>query len=138
MRVLTERAIASALATLCFFSLSPDSTAQAQKARSPEPCLTYGEVGISGTLKELRGVFILKPPRPLCARAQPGADRDDITAEPVDNAREIHVFATDETEHLRLRKWLNKKVIMTGTLGSAHTRYHRAPLILSVDRVKQE
>ena len=124
-------------AVALYFALPMASGVGAPRTSGPElPCLTYGVVEVEGRLTHGRGALILRLARPRCARPRAGAEAGEITTEPLDNVRELHVFATAEPQQLRLRAARGKRVVIKGALASAHTRYHMAPLVLNVDTVR--
>lgn len=75
--------------------------------------------------------FYLHLALPVCARGRPVGDGEpDPTAAPVDSAHVVQLVL-DRAGYARLRPSLGREVTLRGTLFSAYTGHHHAPLLLT-------
>jgi hypothetical protein len=141
----------SVLGPLLIVTVGAASHVSAQQPKRQVPCLRFepDTVRIAGVLRRHtypgrpgfetipagdgpETGFYLHLARPICVHPRPGQDPgDDPTVEPRDSVWRVQLVL-DSAGYERLRPYLGRRVTLRGTLFSAHTGHHHAPVLLTV------
>ena len=137
---------------LPIFSPSPLSAQKARGAQTSAPpdCLEYERpVQLTGNLirKTFPGppnfesvkqgdtpevAWILHLDKPVCVKARPGDDFDVA----ISRLQDLQLVLGNDHDYQRSRKFLARKVIVTGVLFGAHTGHHHTPALLDVKDIR--
>ncbi len=132
------------LAAALVLMVCEPSAAQLAGPRTPGGCIDVttptARVAATGTLTEgtftdpygRERAFILQLPGPVCI------DDGGEFANPADRFGRVHVSAVNDRLLRRLRRALGRTVTVRGEGFAAHTRHHRAPLVLIADQITVE
>lgn len=115
--------------------------------------LTGGAHAADGCLRdnvadqEVRGMLAVaraqdaagRPERPYILQLDGAACLNtEDPQESVADAGTIHLYASDEALHARLKAFVGKMIRVRGTPFAAHTSHHHAPIVMDVSRIDAE
>ena len=73
-------------------------------------------------------MYILRMPTPACLDGKEPDER-------VKSTRSLHIFASDEKIHRRIRQFVGKDIQVRGTVFSAHTAHHHAAIVMDIKEI---
>ena len=115
---------------LALLGMSAPAVAACMNAESKEE-IAEGRLSIQ-RFKDAAGrpeqVYILRLPSPACFDSAEPDER-------VKSTRTLHIFATDAVTHRRIRQFVGKDVHVRGTVFSAHTAHHHAPIVMDIKEI---
>jgi hypothetical protein len=72
--------------------------------------------------------WILHLDKPVCVKARPGDDIDVA----ISHLQDLQLVLADDGYYRQAKKFLTRKVMVTGVLFGAHTGHHHTPVLMDV------